>query len=197
MQPAIRSALAAGTTTITATEFIGTSSVQTSTTLTVQGSAPTPTPTPTATPTPTPTPAPPITLSPTTISFGYQLVGTTSSQITESVINSGTAPLVIKDIMVIGRDRDDFKQADSFSLPVSIAPGNNFVVNLAFTPAAPWRAGTRDAKLKIQHTHGVEFVTLIGTGVNCGGPVPGCSSGCADADGDGLNDAWRLQVALI
>src|SRR5262249_47632466 len=29
-------------------------------------------------------------------------------------------------------------------------------------------------------------------GATCGGAVPACSSGCADSDGDGLNDAWEI-----
>src|SRR5437899_7778188 len=39
-----------------------------------------------------------VTLSPASLNFGYQLVGTTSSQIVETVTNSGTAPLVVKAI---------------------------------------------------------------------------------------------------
>ena len=186
-------ALSAGTTTITATEFMGTSSVQTSTTLTVVAS-PTPTPTPTSTPTPTPTPAPPVTLSQPDIDFGYQLVGTTSPQTTETVINSGIAPLVIKDISVSGRDRSDFTPSYNFALPLTIAPGDNVSIKLTFTPALPWRAGKRNARLEIDQKKSSSYVSLDGIGATCGGPLPGCSSGCADAEVIGqTNPIQRLR----
>src|SRR5947208_2743566 len=41
-----------------------------------------------------------VTLSPASINFGYQLVGTPSNSITETVTNMGAAPLVITDISV-------------------------------------------------------------------------------------------------
>jgi len=130
-----------------------------------------------------------VTLSPAAIDFGYQLVGT-SSLMGETVTNSSASSLIITDISVLGRDRSDFHPTYSFTLPVTLAAGNSIAIDLTFTGAAPWRAGTRDAKLKIQHTRGVEFVALTGIGATCGGPVPACSSGCPDTDRDGLNDAW-------
>lgn len=82
-----------------------------------------------------------VTLSPGTINFGYQLVGTTSLKMVETVTNSGTQPLVVTDISISGRDRSDFILAYSFTLPVTVAPGNSIAINLTFTPALPWRAG--------------------------------------------------------
>ena len=184
-------AVSTGTTIITATEFIGTFAIQASTTLTVTGSTPTPTPTPTPSPTPTPTPTPPITLSATNIDFGYLLVGKGSSQIIETITNSGTAPLVIKGISLSGRDRGDFTLSYDFSLPLTITAANAVSVRVSFTPALPWRAGKRSARLEIDQKKSSSYVSLSGIGANCGGPLPACSSGCADADGDGLNDAWE------
>src|SRR5712691_7180188 len=80
-------------------------------------------------------------LLPASINFGYQLVGTTGPQILETINNSGSTPLVITDISVSGRDRGDFIPTYSFSLPVTVAPGNSIVINLSFAPALPWRAG--------------------------------------------------------
>jgi hypothetical protein len=122
------------------------------------------------------------------LNFGYQLVGTTGNQIVETVTNSGTAPLVITDISVSGRDRRDFTPTYSFRLPITVEPGNGIVINLTFTPALPWRSGTRNARLEIAEKKDSQYVTLTGIGATCGGPVPACSSGCADSDGDGLND---------
>jgi predicted DsbA family dithiol-disulfide isomerase len=191
------SGLSLGSTTITATEVLASGPVQASTTLTVVASPPpTPTPTPTPSPTPTPVPAPAVSLSPTAIDFGYQLVGNTSPQFAETVTNSGTAPLVITDISVAGRDRRDFTPTYSFTLPVTVAPGGSIAINLYFTATAPWRAGTRNARLEVDTNVGSKYVNLAGIGATCGGPLPGCSSGCADSDGDGLNDAWEIAGGI-
>ena len=189
-------AVGAGTTIITATEFIGTSAIQSSTTLTVTGSTPTPTPTPTPSPTPTPTPTPPITLSATNIDFGYLMVGTGLSETIETITNSGTAPLVIKGISLSGRDRSDFTVSYDFSLPLTIPPANAVSIKISFSPSLPWRAGNRSARLEIDQKKSSSYVSLSGIGANCSGPLPACSSGCADADGDGLNDLWETAGAV-
>jgi len=137
-----------------------------------------------------------VTLSPASINFGYQFVGSTSSQIAETVTNAGTAPLIITDISVSGRDRGDFSPTYSFTLPVTVVPGNSIVINLTFTPALPWRAGTRNARLEISEKKNSQYVSLTGIGATCGGPLPACSSGCADSDGDGLNDAWEIAGGI-
>jgi predicted DsbA family dithiol-disulfide isomerase len=90
-----------------------------------------------------------VTLSPASIDFGYQLVGVTSNQMVETVTNAGTAPLVITDISVSGRDRGDFMPTYSFVLPGTVAPGDSVDISLSFTPAPPWRKGTRNARLDI------------------------------------------------
>src|SRR5262245_42280879 len=137
-----------------------------------------------------------VSLSPDSVSFGYQLVGTTGKPIVETVTNSGAAPLVITDISVSGRDRDDFTPSYSVSLPFTIRPGNSIAITLSFTPAMPWRAGTRNATLKISAKKDSRHVDLTGVGATCGGPLPACSSGCPDADGDGLNDAWEIAGGI-
>src|SRR5262249_26453121 len=81
-------------------------------------------------------------LSPPAIDFGYQLVGTTGPPMVETVTNSTLAPIVIKSINVTGRNKGDFAATYDFTLPVTIAPGDSITINLSFTPAAPWRAGT-------------------------------------------------------
>ena len=137
-----------------------------------------------------------VNLSPGSVAFGYQLVGTTSNQIVETVTNLSNAPLVITDISVSGRDRRDFTTSYNFRLPVTVAPGNSIAVNLTFTPALPWRAGTRNARLEIAEKQDSQYVALTGIGATCGGPLPACSSGCPDADGDGLNDAWEIAGGI-
>jgi hypothetical protein len=150
------------------------------------------------------------TLSEEALNFGYQLVGTTGTQITETLTNSWTTPVVINDLSVLGLDHDDFTLTYNFSLPIAIAPAQSVAINVTFAPSLPWRRGTRSARLVISAQNGSQretgsdeklkssqekddetSVPLTGIGATCGGPVASCSSGCADADDDGLNDAWE------
>jgi hypothetical protein len=77
-----------------------------------------------------------------------------------------------------------------------VAPGQSISINLSFTPALPWRAGTRNARLEISEKKVSQYVALTGIGATCGGPLPACSSGCPDSDGDGLNDAWEIAGGI-
>src|SRR5262249_57129405 len=83
-----------------------------------------------------------------------------------------------------------------FSLPVTISPGSTIAINLTFTPSLPWTPGTRDARLEISERRSSQYVPLAGIGATCLGPVPACSSGCPDTDGDGLNDAWEIAGGI-
>jgi len=131
-------------------------------------------------------------LSASAVDFGYQLVGTTGSQTSETVTNSDASPIVITDISVSGRDRGDFSISCNCSLPLTLVRGKSLEISIAFTPAAPWRAGSRIARLEISEKKDSQYVTLTGIGATCGGPVPSCSSACLDSDDDGLNDAWEI-----
>src|SRR5215813_1673412 len=137
-----------------------------------------------------------LTASQAAIDFGYQLVGSSSASMIEMLTNSSASPITITDISVLGHDRSDFYPAYSFTLPVTIVPGNSVIIDLTFTPAPPWSKGTRYAKLKIKENLTDDFVTLTGIGVTCGGPIPSCSSGCLDSDDDGLNDAWEIAGGI-
>src|SRR5262249_15962612 len=88
-------------------------------------------------------------ISQASIDFGYQLVGTTSLPKAETVTNSSTSSIVITEFSVSGRDRSDFGTSCNCSLPLTLVPGNSVEINLTFTPAAPWRAGSRNARLEI------------------------------------------------
>jgi hypothetical protein len=84
-----------------------------------------------------------------------------------------------------------------FALPVTVAPGGSIAINVAFIPALPWKKGTRNASLKIAAKKGSsQSVPLTGIGATCLGPLPACSSGCPDSDGDGLNDAWEIADGI-
>jgi hypothetical protein len=112
------------------------------------------------------------------------------------VINSGTGPLTITDISVSGHDHRNFSPTYGFSLPVIVSPGGSIAINLTFTPSLPWTPGTRSARLEISEGANSHYVPLTGIGATCGGPLPACSSGCPDSDGDGLNDAWEIAGGI-
>ena len=135
----------------------------------------------------------PLSLSQASINFGPQLVGTTSAQQVETLSNSGQTALTIIELEISGGDRADFSLSQDFTLPVTLAPGSSVAVNLNFSPSAPWRPGSRDARLKTKWSGGNEIVPLTGMGVTCAGAVPAAESGgvCADTDGDGFNDVWE------
>jgi hypothetical protein len=132
-------------------------------------------------------------LSPAVINFGYQLIGTTSPEIAETITNSGAESIVITDLSIRGGDRNDFALSYGFTLPYAVAPGASVTLNISFTPAAPWSKGTREAKLKIEENHGKQTVELTGLGVTCASAVTSCNSDglCTDTDGDGFNDVWE------
>jgi len=137
-------------------------------------------------------------LSPSAIEFENLLIGHTSSPVTETMMNSGPEPVTITAIDIIGPDGNDFSAAYSFALPVTLAPGSSLSINLNFTANSPWKPGTRNAKLKLKLKQDDEnvVVPLTGVGATCGGALPACSSGCADSDGDGLNDAWEVAGGI-
>jgi hypothetical protein len=141
----------------------------------------------------TPKPEPEVSFSTPEVDFRYQLVGTTSPQMSEVVTNSGTALLVITAMDVTGEAAADFAISSNFTLPVTIPPGQSVTLNVTFAPGEPWTPGTRRARLKFTDNDGQQFVGLTGMGVNCGGPVPAVFSYgiCADTDLDGLNDVWE------
>jgi len=88
----------------------------------------------------TSTSAPAASVSPTSISFGNQVVGTKSSQHTVTVTNTGNASLVIAVNGVTVTDPTDFKISSdtcaTSSTGSTVAPGQSCTFVLTFTPAS-------------------------------------------------------------
>ncbi len=84
---------------------------------------------------------PTIVVDPMTVNFGRVAVDTEARQ-TVTIRNRGTAPLDISQLLVTGAGRDAFSVVDA-SAPLSILPGGNREVAVAFTP------DSRDAKTAI------------------------------------------------
>jgi hypothetical protein len=115
-------------------------------------------------------PAPAVGLSPTSLTFLSQLIGTTSPAQTVTLTNTGLAALTISSIAVGGTNAGDFGSATTCPMsPASLAPGANCTISVAFAPTA---AGARSATVAITDNaaDSPESIGLSGTGAT---PVPG------------------------
>ncbi|HET8924381.1 MAG TPA: choice-of-anchor D domain-containing protein [Candidatus Acidoferrum sp.] len=100
-----------------------------------------------------------LSLSPTTLSFARQAVGTTSPPQTVTVVNSGGSPLTINSISISG----DFAQATSCGN--SVAAGASCAIAVTFKPTG---AGMRTGMLSIVDTApgSPHSVSLSGAGLS-------------------------------
>jgi phosphatidylethanolamine-binding protein (PEBP) family uncharacterized protein len=91
---------------------------------------------------------PAVSLSPTSLTFPSQSVGTPSSALPVVLTNSGLGPLTITvPITITGTNATDFSQTSNCPVgPATLAPGLTCTINVVFTPSA---AGTRVAALTI------------------------------------------------
>jgi hypothetical protein len=102
-------------------------------------------------------------LSLSSVPFGAQVVGTTSSPqgVTLTNTNNGSAPLAVSSIAIMGANSADFSQTNN--CPASLAVGANCQINIAFAPTA---AGVRNASLSITDnaTSSPQTASLTGGG---------------------------------
>jgi hypothetical protein len=104
-------------------------------------------------------------LSPSSLTFGNQAVGTTSLPQSVTLSNNGTAALTIGSIAASG----DFAQTNSCG--GSVAAGGRCSISVTFTPSA---AGARGGSLGIADnaTGSPHTVALAGTGVSASAGTP-------------------------
>jgi probable HAF family extracellular repeat protein len=88
--------------------------------------------------------APIATLSPTSLTFSAQALGTTSPAKTVTLKNTGTATLTIVAVAITGTDAGDFAQTHTCGS--SLAPGASCGIRVTFKPSA---SGTRTADLSV------------------------------------------------
>jgi probable HAF family extracellular repeat protein len=109
-------------------------------------------------------PTPDISLSPSSLNFGSQLVGTTSATQTVSITNTGDAPLVVSILKEAlgGANPGDFFLVETCSNG-PITPGNSCTVTIQFTPS---ESGERRATLTFSSNApgSPHTITLRGTG---------------------------------
>lgn len=107
-------------------------------------------------------------LSPSSLTFAAQQVGTSSNAQTVTVTNSGNIPLNISSITLSGANSGDFSQVNNCG---SVAPNATCSINVTFTPTA---IGGRSATLLVTDNaaNSPQSVSLSGGGV---GAIAGLS----------------------
>jgi hypothetical protein len=105
-----------------------------------------------------------IAVSPTSLMFGNQPVGTTSAAKMVTVSNTAVCPLTVTEIKLQGTNPGDFILSSLPSLPTTVLVGRNFKFDVKFKPTA---SGARAASLKITSNDPdspMVTISLSGTG---------------------------------
>jgi FtsP/CotA-like multicopper oxidase with cupredoxin domain len=108
--------------------------------------------------------APVATVSPTSINFGTQAVGTPSAPRPITLTNTGNVALVINSINIGGTNTGSFSQTNNCPIGgAGLAPGISCTINVIFQPT---RAAVRTANVTINDNAAgsPQTVTLTGTG---------------------------------
>ncbi len=102
-------------------------------------------------------------LSPTSLAFGNQSVGATSTAQTVTLTNTGNAALSVTSLNFTGTNASDFAQTNTCGS--SVAAGGKCTISVTFTPAA---SGSRTATLSIADnaSGSPQTVSLSGTGAS-------------------------------
>jgi len=107
-------------------------------------------------------------LSPTSLTFASQAVGTTSAAQTVTLNNTGNAAFSISSLTLTGTNPGDFAQTNTCGS--SVAAGGNCTISVTFTPAA---SGIRTAAVTFTDnaTGSPQSVSLSGTGTSSSNQV--------------------------
>jgi hypothetical protein len=102
-----------------------------------------------------------ISLSPTSLNFGSQKVGTKSAPQNVTVTNTGSTTVSVTSVKITGSDSKDYSETNTCG--TQIDPGANCTISVTFDPTA---TGIRKANVQITDTGGgsPQLVPLIGTG---------------------------------
>jgi len=112
-------------------------------------------------------PATTATVSPTSLTFGSQAIGTTSAAKPVTLTNTGTSVLEILSITFTGTNPGDFVQTNTCG--TSIAAGKTCTINVSFKPRGD-NARTATLNVNDNTANTPQKVTLTGTGT--GTPLP-------------------------
>ncbi len=112
-------------------------------------------------------PSPAVSLTPTSLTFASQIVGTTSGPQTETLSNTGSLPLQISTISLTGTNASEFAFASGTTCPLNggaaLASGAQCGVNVTFTPSS---TGVQAAAISFSDngSGSPQTVPLSGTG---------------------------------
>jgi hypothetical protein len=100
-------------------------------------------------------------LTPTSVTFGNQTVGTQSSPQDVTVANIGSQPVSISSVSITGVNAGDFSQTNN--CPTTLVGGASCTVTVTFTPTA---TGVRSASVSVVDDGGgsPQTAALSGTG---------------------------------
>jgi len=101
-------------------------------------------------------------ISPSSLNFGNQTVGITSSPQNVTLTNNGNINLTISLIQITGTNSGDFNQTNN--CPASLTPNNSCQIGVTFTPTT---TGTRNAAVSVTDNapNSPQSVPLSGVGV--------------------------------
>lgn len=141
-----------------------------------------------------PTGAPVVSLSPPTLAFSSQTVGTTSASQTITLSNTGNAVLDIDSITITGANAGEFNQTNSCS--ASLAGDSSCTITVTFTPTA---AGPAAASVTFTDNAAgsPQAVSLSGTGAGqTGAPIVSLSPTTLTFNGQAVGTSTSLPVTL-
>lgn len=123
-------------------------------------------------PPPPPPPTSPVaSVSPSSLTYASQDVGTTSAAQTVAVSNTGNAALFVNGLSQAGINPIDYVVTDDQCSGVSVAPGSSCTLSIAFKPVA---TGTRTATVSVldNAASSPQAISLSGTATSTSGPTP-------------------------
>jgi hypothetical protein len=137
-------------------------------------------------------PAPVVSLSPASVTFSNQNMGSASAAQNVTLSNTGTAALNVSSIAIGGTNAGDFAQANTCG--ASVAAGANCAISVTFTPAA---MGTRSASLAVTDngSGSPHDVSLGGTGLAAATP-PGAYTLEVTATSGGVSHTAPVMLTV-
>ena len=137
--------------------------------------------------------APVVSLSPTSLSFSSQTVGTSSASQQITLSNTGNAVLAIDSISIVGSNAGEFSQTNSCS--ASLSPDSSCTINVTFTPTA---VGTGVASISITDnaSGSPQTVPLTGMGVAATAPVVSLSPTSLNFNGVAVGMSASKPITL-
>jgi hypothetical protein len=137
----------------------------------------------------------PVSVAPSVLGFGAQIVGTTSAVQTVTFRNISTVPVNITDVHIEGADASEFVIVTQDCEGNTLAPGTNCTIGVAFAPSTNL---ARSAQLVIQDDAigSPRIVLLNGTGLPPA-PLVCASASSVDFGGVAVGTTSSVQSVII